>query len=220
MKITKITHNALIIEFADVKILVDPGKDGLDQYEKILNLSHIIITDAHGDHLNAEGLNILLKNNPTVQLIVSEDVMSKISTLDIVYDNTLVIINRTTLEIGNKNIIFDLAPHMLTYKGVTPCNDILVFTIEKQFFYPSDTLAKPPYPVDTLALNVVTPFGTTQTFVDYALEVNPKKVFNVHDGYTNKDFTVGFYSLGKKVLGDNGIEYTFMKDGDSIEIAE
>jgi hypothetical protein len=217
MKITKIAHCTLLFECDDIKVLVDPGKFAMIEWRKLTNLEYLIISDIHQDHLNVEGVSELVNNNPKMKLIVTSSVVSKLEgALTIKSESLIIISEETQINIGGLNWTFGLEKHIPAYKDVIKREDVLWYQVEQIYFGSGDTFKLPRGRVELLGLNVLAPFGSMESFVDYAISANPKRVFNIHDGYLNKDFSIGFYGFVKKTLNEKGIEYDFVQDGEVV----
>lgn len=219
MEIKKFSHCTLQFIGDGFTILQDPGKYVIEEYSKLENLTHLIIADVHGDHLDKVGVATVLAKNPRVTLIITESVKSKLEeyAIQIPKDCAVVVITeRKEMTIGTITAIFGLASHIPPYKDKVPVAQILWFTLGNAYFSCGDTYQTPPHHVKAMGINVVAPFGTTEEFVDHALKCDVEQVFNIHDGYTNKDFSIGFFSLAKKFLEEAGKTYTFLNDGDTF----
>jgi len=218
MKLTKITHCTLLFEYENKKVLTDPGKYSIENYRNILDIDYLVLTDTHTDHYNKEGLLDLINKNPGMNIILSPSVQKKFQADFPDYAKTLkVITEEKETKIGNTTWTFGLAPHIQAYPTIKP-EEIIWYQIENKFFYSGDTLKTPKGKVDLMGVNVIAPFGSMREFLDHALQSKPMRVINLHDGYLNKDFVIGFYAFVKKTLEENGIKYEFFNDGDVTEI--
>ena len=71
MKINKLGHCCLVVEpKAGVRIMTDPGDFSTLQLEA-KNISAVLITHEHGDHLHIESLKKVLENNPEAEVITN-----------------------------------------------------------------------------------------------------------------------------------------------------
>lgn len=219
LKITKIVQCNLLFEYEGVKVLVDPGKYLVENYASIKNLSYLIITDVHVDHYFIEGIKTVLQNNPNLKVIVTESVKLKLEDDGLVDSCDLIVVQGDfELEIGSIKWLFGLEKHIPAYKDIIKTADILWYQAGNFYFGSGDTLALPKGRVKYMGQNVLAPFGSMEVFIDHTLRAKPERVFNIHDGYLNKDFAIGFYSFVKKYLEDNGIGYDLIQDGEVVSI--
>jgi len=220
MKITKITHCTLLFELeSGTRVLVDPGKIAIDAYANLKKINYLIITDIHQDHYHKDGIKSILDGNPNVVVLVTKSVMNRLEDDFTTVTNNIIVIDKDVeMEIGGMKWYFGVEKHIPAYKDVLKYEDILWYQIEHKYFGSGDTYKIPKGKVELMGQNVIAPFGSMESFIDYAIEARPKKVFNIHDGFLNKDFTVGFYGFVKKYLEENGIEYEFLNDGDVISV--
>jgi L-ascorbate metabolism protein UlaG (beta-lactamase superfamily) len=63
MKITHFDHACLLVETGDARLLFDPGTES-SGFEDLRDLTAILITHEHDDHVDYEKLPALLAANP------------------------------------------------------------------------------------------------------------------------------------------------------------
>lgn len=73
MKIKKIGHCCLLINYKGLNFLTDPGNYS-DVQNDINGIDIIIITHEHQDHFHIESVKKILKNNPNAQIITNKAV--------------------------------------------------------------------------------------------------------------------------------------------------
>lgn len=219
MKLTKITHCTLLFEYENKKILVDPGKNSIENYRDIIDIDYLFITDGHEDHYDMSGITPLLSNNPGMNIVMTQPVNEKFITDYPEYQKEIKIVtDDQEINIGGVIWSVGVEDHINAYPKVVKPKKILWYQVEDKYFGSGDTFKLPKGKVKYMGVNVIAPFGSMERFIEHALQAKPENVFNSHDGYLNKDFTVGFYELVKTVLEENGIKYEFLNDGDSVEI--
>src|ERR1700760_2954881 len=68
LSLSKFRHSCLLIELGEVRILLDPG--GFSSgFESLTELSAVLLTHQHPDHLDDARLAALLESNPGAQVI-------------------------------------------------------------------------------------------------------------------------------------------------------
>lgn len=210
MQITKFGQCCLLIEVEGKKILTDPGRFSVTQNE-VTDIDLILITHEHADHLHAESLQTILKNNPRATVITNESVGKILSDLGIAYE-VLPDISQVercgiTLEAfeGKHEEIFE------AYGQVQNTG----FFIGEKLFYPGDSYLEPQKSVPVLALPVSGPWCKASDALVYAFKVNPTKAFPVHDAVLNADGTALVHGLFEAQLQAKGIEFIRMNNGDT-----
>lgn len=68
MRITHLGHACLLVEIADERILVDPG-GFTPEFEDLRDLSAVVVTHQHDDHLDQRRVPILFQHNPGARLL-------------------------------------------------------------------------------------------------------------------------------------------------------
>lgn len=218
IKVTKLSHNCFVYEYNGTTVIADPGKTTLVEELNKYKPDYIIVTDCHRDHYNIEFLQLLSASNPQAQFIITQAVADRLVVDGFELDSYLIIDGEVEIEINDVKWQFGVAEHIKAYKELLQNPPIMWYAIAKTLFIPTDTMYKPSFTPKYQGQVVIAPFGSMERFIDYALEVKPESVFNTHDGYLNKDFTIGFYGFVKKHLEENNIKYNLLNDGDSFTI--
>ena len=79
----------------------------------------------------------------------------------------------------------------------------------KQTFYPGDAFTHPGRRVEVLALPVAGPWMRLLEAIDYALEINPKTCFPVHEGILKQPGST--HAIPPKVLEPSGIKFVILE---------
>jgi L-ascorbate metabolism protein UlaG (beta-lactamase superfamily) len=181
MKIKKIGHCCFVIEVNNRKIMTDPGFYTVEEQSKEKNINLIIITHEHKDHLHIESLKEIVKNNPNAKIITNNGVGKLLKELGIKYE---VLENKVSKKVIDIDLEAHDCKHEEIYKEYLQVQNTAYF-IDKRLFYPGDSFYNPGKPVEILALPVSGGWVRIRDAVNYALEVNPKICFPVHDGGLN-----------------------------------
>lgn len=84
MKITKFVHSCLLVEEGDQRILVDPGsyswQSGLVGEECLKNISSVVVTHIHPDHLSEDFAKAILLNSPDALWYGTQQVVHQLQT--------------------------------------------------------------------------------------------------------------------------------------------
>lgn len=211
MKLTKFGHCCTLIEEQGLRILTDPGSYTTAQNE-VKDIDVVLITHEHGDHLHIESLKAVLTNNPQVKVITNSSVGKMLEKEGISYelldDGKIGVYKGVTVEALGKE-------HEEIYKEYGLVENTGFFIGEK-LFYPGDAFYNPHRPVEILALPVAGPWCRVTNAMKYALEVNPKRCFPVHDG--GLKFFGANHKIPEMFLPSAGIEFFVPELGKEIEL--
>lgn len=83
MRITKYIHSCLLIEKDADKILFDPGLftfvEGIVKPSQFQNLSAIVLTHNHPDHIDADSLKQIVENNANAVVLANSEIIEKLA---------------------------------------------------------------------------------------------------------------------------------------------
>ena len=211
MKIRKLGHCCLVIEENGKRIMTDPGSWTVDEQKKEKNIDLIIITHEHRDHIHIESLKIILKNNPEVIIITNNGVGKLLDQEGIKYE---IIENKIPKEFLGVELEAHNCRHEEIYGEIGQVQNTAYF-INERLFYPGDAFYNPNKPVDILALPVAGPWANVKNATQYALQVNPKVCFPVHDGML-KSFGAS-HEIIKMVLEKSGVPFKSFEENKEEE---
>lgn len=211
MKIEKLGHACFVAEEEGVRVLFDPGSYA-SGYERVNDLTAIVITHEHKDHLHLDALRVLLRNNGDVRVISGSSIQKKLSAEGIVSE--VLEGGDSTLLRGLSLVGFD-APHAEIYGPVEAQN--VAYFLGGKLLHPGDSLFVPPVPVEILALPVAAPWMKLSEGISYALSLKAKAVFPIHDGMLIAERSASHYAFPEKILGAEGIRFLPMLSGSVAE---
>lgn len=201
----------MAIETDGVRILTDPGAWTTAQ-NHVRDIDAVLITHEHPDHLHVNSLREVMKNNPQSVIYTNSGAAKILEKEGVTFQR---------LEHGQEKNIEGVSveghgeKHAEIYPTVPPVVNT-GYLIAKRFFYPGDALYVPKASVEVLALPVAGPWIKIAEAVEYAKSIHPRLCFPVHDGMLK--ITGPFHALPEKVLSSRGVQFTVIKDGDSLEI--
>lgn len=208
MNITKLGHCCLLIKTKNLTILTDPGAYSTGQ-NTLTGIDLILITHEHPDHLHAESLQAVLKNNPNAQVITNTGVGKVLDGLGITYS---VVEGRATSTVQDVLIEAFDGKHGELFEEFGQVQNTGYF-IDNKLFYPGDSFTNPEKAVDVLALPVAGPWVKIGDAIRYALEVKPRVAFPVHEGMLVEGRVGGSHMAPKVVFADKGIEWIVLGEG-------
>ncbi len=200
MKITKFGHSCILIEEKDVRILTDPGNYSTAQ-NNVKNIDVILITHQHQDHCDVNSIKTILKNNPYAKIITNKTVSAILKKNGI--ESIIVEEGQTFLE---KDIIIEGfgKEHAVIYSSI-PAVQNIGYLIADRLFFPGDALINPERKIEILALPIYAPWMRISEAIDYAIQLQPKTCFPIHDGILkNPAFS---YPILLNTLNEKGIKF-------------
>lgn len=213
MKITKFGHCCLLIEEKGIRVLTDPGAF-TDGQNSVKEIDVILITHEHMDHFHVESVKIVLGNNPDALIVTNSAVNMLLEKEGIV--NTKIVEDTQNFMYKAINFAGFGTLHAEIYKERGQVMNTGYFIADK-LYYPGDSFFVPEVSVDILALPVGGGWLRTKDTIDFALKVNPKKAFPVHDGMYNQFGINLSRRIPLQVFEESGIEFIAIENGATHE---
>lgn len=213
MKITKLGHCCMVIEVNGTRIMTDPGAPSYSGATNNVNdISAIIITHEHQDHLHIDSLRKILDTNKNAVVITNTAVGKLLSDAQIPF---------IKVEEGQSHIVEGIHisgfgnTHAEIYDefGQVQNTGYMIDSL----CYPGDAFHIPNHKVDILALPVAGPWMRIKDAIDYAIKVNPRIAFPVHDAII-KDFATFLYTIPTHFLSQANIGFKKLEIGKEEEI--
>lgn len=211
MKITKLGHCCLLLEFKGVRILTDPGMYTVDVHSKLKKIDYVFITHEHADHYHLDSLREIIDKNPDVLIYTNESV-STILTREGVYHHLIKDGGESLIDDGKISVKGIGSKHALMHKSI-PASDNTGFLFDEKLLLPGDAFVDPKQPIDILALPVSGPWMKLSEAIDFALLLKPRTCFPIHDNIRYGSS----HQLPLRILPENGIEFIPMVEGDKHE---
>ena len=211
MNIKKLGHCCLVIEENGKKIMTDPGSWTIDKQREEKNIDIILITHEHQDHIHIESLKETIKNNPDVLVITNNGVGKLLDEAGIKYE---ILNDKMPKEFMGIELEAHDCKHEEIYEDISRVQNTAFF-IGKRLFYPGDAFYNPNKPVEILALPVAGPWSNIKNATNYALKINPKICFPVHDGMLIS--FGGNHAIPKVVLEKSGIVFKSFEENNEEE---
>jgi L-ascorbate metabolism protein UlaG (beta-lactamase superfamily) len=207
MLLTHIGHSCVLLEIADVRVLLDPGSFTRG-FEELTDLDAVLITHAHPDHYDAERLPALLDANDGARLIAEPEVSVELNRVGL---ETSPLHPGESVRIGPLTVSAVGGVHAVIHEDVPRIGNVgLVFRAdgEPSFFHPGDAYEAVPGDVDVLGVPLSAPWCALKETVEFVRAVRPRVAVPIHDGTLSP--------LGRPIylrqLGALGPQHTQVRD--------
>ncbi len=212
MKITKYEHSCLDINIDNKRLLVDPGILS-KSIPSLVNIFAIIVTHVHPDHFDLEIIKSIYLKNPklkfyTVQAV--SDVIGNKIPHEVVTGGKIKVAGPFKLEFAG-------GIHATIYKSHPPTDNVGVI-INDSFYYPGDSLSKPTKKIDILGAPISAPWLKISEIMDFIVEQQPKRVFQVHDGLLSDFGYIVYEAWLKDACKMVKSEFSHLDVGQSLNI--
>ncbi len=219
MRISKYIHSCLLVESGADRILFDPGKfsfiEGLVKPDDFRNLSAIILTHQHPDHVDDDALKKILVNNSSAVVITNTEIQAHLAKEQI----TAEVHEDGVRQIGNITIKAVAAAHAKLLNAEPPRNT--AYVVDETLLHPGDSF---DYSLDAyqgiqiLALPIMAPWTTELAVAEFARRIAPQQIIPIHDGYAKDFFLEQRYDNFEKYFSKHGSKFLRLsKPGDSLE---
>jgi L-ascorbate metabolism protein UlaG (beta-lactamase superfamily) len=204
--IKRLTDSCLLVSTDQDTVLLDPGfhtfQSGEVELDSIGDVTRVLITHEHGDHVNPEFLIWLLDRGQEVEVHSNQAVADVLAKYDIAVDTGL-----------PEGVTVEDVAHEVIPSGDAPPNR--AFTIEDVLTHPGDSY-QPTVSAPVLALPLITPWGSATAAVGFARRLQPRQVVPIHDFYMSRDGRAWIRAMVRNVLAGDGIEVVDLDWGDSF----
>lgn len=174
MKIIKLTHACLLVEINQKQLLIDPGIYTEDIPE-LPNLSAVVITHSHADHLNGVWLAELQQAKPEIPFYTVQKVADDYPNLSFE-----VVSSDQQIKVDDFAIDCWLNDHATIHADIPTLPNMAVM-INDNLFYPGDSLYIPSKQVPVLACPASAPWLKISEVINYIQTIKAESVFPTHD---------------------------------------
>jgi L-ascorbate metabolism protein UlaG (beta-lactamase superfamily) len=188
MLITHLGHAAVLVETERARILLDPGNLSAS-WHGLTDLSAILVTHVHPDHLDPEHLPRLLQANPGAKVYTETSVPRLLAAGDLDADALTPVSAGDEVAVADTMISVVGGVHAEIHRDIPRIGNVgylLRTEGEPSLFHPGDSYATAPTPVDVLALPAYGPWAALKETVDFVRAVGALEGFPIHDGLLNE----------------------------------
>ncbi len=207
MRISKYVHSCLLFEHDGDKLLFDPGNysfiEGRVTPETFQDVSTVVITHSHPDHLALEPLKRILALSGAD--VVTNGEVAAILDAEGIAATT---IEEGTLTAGAFRLRAIPTPHEAILADTVPRHT--AFLVNDRILNCGDSFADPLLPyagVDVAIMPVMAPFLTEVGVAAFARRMRPRQVIPVHDGYAKEFFVNQRYANYDRVFTAMNIQF-------------
>ncbi len=220
MRISKFIHSCVLVEKNGSSILFDPGKfsfiEGLVRPDQFHNVTAVILTHGHPDHLDADALRAILSGNPGAVVYGNGETVGELAAKGI---------EATSFESGSKEIgpfrVRAAAAEHAPILGSKPPENT-AYVVDDVLLNPGDSFAPT---LDEFAgkkallLPVMAPWEKEPEMMAFAERMRPGLVVPVHDGQAKDFFLRQRYGTFKEEFAKRGMGFAELyKPGDGVEV--
>ncbi|TPW72242.1 MBL fold metallo-hydrolase [Schumannella sp. 10F1B-5-1] len=174
MKLTKFEHSCLVLEKHGEKLVIDPGNFTTPLFD-LPGVVGIVITHEHPDHWTQQQVERVLELNPDAPVYSTTAVAEQATGFDVIIAKP-----GDVAQVGPFELSFHGGRHAIIHSSIPQIDNVAVL-VDGTLFHPGDSFTVPEVEIDTLAVPVSAPWLKMAEFMDYVLEVKPKRTFPIHE---------------------------------------
>lgn len=211
MTITKYEHACLIVEESGSKLVIDPGQFTA-QLPNLDEVTAIVITHVHADHIDERKVKQIITDNPSVKIFSTQEVADAFHNL-----NVIVIEPGSMHQIGPFTLAFFGGEHATIHSSFPKTQNIGVL-VNSILYYPGDSFALPGRPIKALAAPAAAPWLKISEAMDFIGDIKPELAFPTHDAILSDEGKQVFDSMLEPFAKKAGTTYQRLKTGQSITV--
>ena len=206
--IRRLTDSCLHVVTDDSATLFDPGfhtfLDGEIDLESIGEVTRILVSHEHGDHVHPEFIKWIIDRGIDVTVYSNQAVADLLARSDI----------EVVVDSPDGVSIEDVL-HGRVASGAQPPNR--AYTIDGVITHPGDS-RDPTTSAPVLALPLLVPWDSATGAVDFARRLCPKQVVPIHDFYLTEGGRSWIQGMIRNVLAGDDIELVDLAWGQSYSL--
>jgi L-ascorbate metabolism protein UlaG (beta-lactamase superfamily) len=178
MQITHLGHATLLVQTAQVRVLVDPGTFS-DAWHGITDLDAVLVTHQHPDHVDVGRVPDLCRDNPEARWYVEPAVVPLIPSTQ-AYSFAA----GEGIRVGDLDIAGVGGRHAVIHPDLPDIGNTGLLLSEvggATVFHPGDSYAALPDGVDIAAVPLNGPWAKMSECIDFVRALAPAQWFPIHD---------------------------------------
>lgn len=206
--IRRLTDSCVLVTTDHAITLFDPGfhtylEGGLD-LDAIGDVSRVLITHEHLDHVHPDFVKWLLDRGEDVTVFSNQAVADLLARHDV----------EVSIEVPD-DVSYEDVLHEKVASGAQPPNRS--FTIDGVFTHPGDS-RQPTVSAPVLGLPLIVPWGSVTGAVEFARRLRPSHVLPIHDFYLSESGRSRIAAMAAGALAEDGIEMLDLDWGEELTI--
>lgn len=177
MQVTHFGHACVLVELGTARILIDPG-EWSEGFSGLRDLSGILITHKHSDHLDARAVAGLARDNPGAFLAADPESAGVLSDLDV---PLTVARPGDIFQIGDVTVKGVGGQHAMVHPEIPVLRNTGYLIGDGDFYHPGDSFYVPEEPVDVLGLPTGGPWLKVREVVDFLRLIAPRVALPIHE---------------------------------------
>ncbi|HEY0640720.1 MAG TPA: MBL fold metallo-hydrolase [Pseudonocardiaceae bacterium] len=181
MRITHFGHACLLVQTGSARLLIDPGTFSTG-FESATELTAVLVTHQHYDHLDVERLPALLDANPGAELITDEASAAQLADAGL---TARAVTPGESLDLAGTQVDVVGGRHAVIHPDI-PVIPNVGYLVDGALLHPGDSFHVPDVPVDILALPTGAPWLKASEAVDYLRAVAPRLAVPIHEAVLSR----------------------------------
>ena len=176
MQITHFGHACLLVQTGSARLLLDPGAFS-SGFGSLRDLTAVLITHQHLDHLDLDRLPALLDANPDAALVADPASAGDLASRGL---DARTVRPGERLDLGGTVVETVGGEHAVIHPDI-PVIPNVGYLVDDTLLHPGDSLHVPDRPVDVLAIPTGAPWLKAGEAVDYLRAVAPRLAIPIHE---------------------------------------
>jgi L-ascorbate metabolism protein UlaG (beta-lactamase superfamily) len=212
VRLTKFGHSCLLVEEQETRMLLDPGTFS-EGFEDLQDLTAILYTHQHADHLDPERVRALLDRNPGCWVVSDEGSVDTLqdagAEVEVVHDGAELDVNGVQVRVFGRD-------HAVIHRDI-PVVPNVGYLVAGRLFHPGDAFTVPDQPVEVLAVPAGGPWLKLAEAIDYLRELHPSVAVPVHEKVLSAIGTSLHYRQLEQLAAE-GTTLQVLDDGKPVEL--
>ncbi len=209
MNITKYEHACLVVEEQGKKLVIDAG-EFTTSLTDFSNITAVLVTHMHADHLDAKKLRAILAANPNVRFFGTAEVAKQVPDLPFT-----AVTGGTAETVAPFKLAFYGEMHAQIHPSIPQIQNVGVM-VNDTLYYPGDSFTVPGVPVKVMAMPISAPWLKAAEMIDLLLTVRPKQAFATHDAILSDIGHNMLTNIAQRYTTQFGGTFTYMRPGQSM----
>jgi L-ascorbate metabolism protein UlaG (beta-lactamase superfamily) len=209
MKITHYGHACVLLETGSARILIDPGTLS-NGFEDLRDLSAVLITHNHDDHLDPERVATLLAENPGALVLSDPESASSLAE-----HGGRAVAAGDRFETDGASIEVFGGAHAAIFENFPGSANVSYLIDGGSFFHPGDSFDDPGVPIDVLGLATSGPWIKVGDTIEYVRSIRPRVALAIHEAVL-ADTTTAYAMIG--MFTPEGTQFREIERGVATEL--